>query len=341
MPRPSFYHHLHPPSIPEKQARWGYTLGLGGSAVFLFLVVGFTGILELFYYVPTPDQAALSIQQISYLVPLGGLIRNLHYWSAQLLVVISGMHLLRVLFTGAYRHPRRFNYLMGMGLFLLLLLLNFSGYALRWDQDIQWALVTGTNLIKTVPGIGEGIYRAVLGGDQLGATTLLRFYAWHVMGLVLPSLVFLVWHIFRVRRDGGIAAPPRKLRKTQARISRNALVRREVLAMLYWGAALLLLSALAPAPIAPPITEVNSLAGEVRAPWFFLWIQGLLRFGNPFWFGVLIPLLVLGFVSLIPYLFPAPVEEELGSWFPPSERPAQLAGGAVFLLIIALSILAW
>jgi len=115
----------------------------------------------------------------------------------------------------------------------------------------------------------------------------------------------------------------------------------EVLAMLYWGAGLLLLSALAPAPIAPPITEVSSLAGEVRAPWFFLWIQGLLRFGNPFWFGVVIPLLVLGFVSIVPYLFPAPSEEELGSWFPPSGRPAQLAGLIVVLLIIGLSILAW
>jgi quinol-cytochrome oxidoreductase complex cytochrome b subunit len=341
MPRPNFYHHLHPPSIPEKQARWGYTLGLGGSAVFLFLVVGLTGILELFYYVPTPEGAALSIQQISYLVPLGGLIRNLHYWSAQLLLVVSGLHLLRVLFTAAYRFPRRFNYLLGMIMFLFLLLLNFSGYALRWDQGIQWALVTGTNLIKTIPGIGDGIYRLLLGGEQLGASALLRFYAWHVMGLVLPGVFFLVWHIFRVRRDGGIAAPPRKLREDLRKIRRTELVRREVLAMLYWGAGLLLLSALAPAPIAPPITEVNSLAGEVRAPWFFLWIQGLLRFGNPFWFGVVLPLLVLGFVSLIPYLFPAPVEEELGSWFPPSGRLAQLAGLIVVLLLIGLSILAW
>ncbi len=87
--RPSFFHHLHPPTIPAPQARWRYTLGAGGMAVFLTLVVGVTGILEMFYYIPTPEQAALSVQTIAYLVPFGGLVRSLHYWSAQLLVGAS------------------------------------------------------------------------------------------------------------------------------------------------------------------------------------------------------------------------------------------------------------
>src|SRR5512136_2946119 len=105
--RPSFFHHLHPPSIPALQARFRYTLGAGGLAVFLVLILGLTGILEVFYYTPTPEQAALSIQTLSFRVPFGGLVRNLHYWSAQFLVLVSLVHLLRVVFTGAYLPPRR------------------------------------------------------------------------------------------------------------------------------------------------------------------------------------------------------------------------------------------
>ena len=107
--RPNFFHHLHPPTIPAAQSRWRYTLGAGGTGVFLLAVVGASGILEMFYYVPTPDQAALSIQTISYLVPFGGFVRNLHFWSAQFLVIVAAVHLARVIFTGAYAPPRAFN----------------------------------------------------------------------------------------------------------------------------------------------------------------------------------------------------------------------------------------
>ena len=96
--RPSFYDHLHPPTIPAPQARLRYTLGAGGLAVFLTLVVGFTGILVTFYYIPTPEQAAKSVQELTFLVPFGWLMRNLHYWSAQLLVLVAALHLLRVVF---------------------------------------------------------------------------------------------------------------------------------------------------------------------------------------------------------------------------------------------------
>ncbi len=144
--RPSFFHHLHPPTIPAAQARWRYTLAAGGIAVFLMLILGVTGILEMFYYVPNPQEAALSVQTITYHVPFGGSIRNLHYWSAQLLLIVAAVHLLRVVFTAAYSQPRRFNYLLGLGLFVLAVLLDFTGYILRWDSGICYPLVTGTNL---------------------------------------------------------------------------------------------------------------------------------------------------------------------------------------------------
>ena len=339
MPRPSFFHHLHPPTIPQKQARITYTFGLGGFAVFLSIIVGISGILEMFYYIPSPDQAALSVQTISYLVPLGSFIRNLHFWSGQLLLIITGLHFTRVIFTGAYASPRRFNYVLGSGLFILAILLNFTGYVLRWDVDIQWALITGTNLLKTIPLIGETLYWFVVGAPQPEGITLIRFYAWHTYGLVIIAIILVTWHIFRVRRDGGIAsAQSTKPNLKLERISRYELVNREVLAMLYGGVILILLAALVPAPIGPPMSETMVVAGQDQAPWFFLWIQDLLQFGDPFIFGVLIPLLALGVLTVIPYIFPKIDPLELGSWFPTTGRLAQGTTVLIILIILILTI---
>jgi len=339
--RPNFYHHLHPPTIPAAQSRWRYTLGAGGTAVFLVLVLAITGTIEMFYYVATPAEAGLSIQTISYLVPFGGVIRNMHFWSAQLLIVVSAVHLLRIVFTGAYIPPRRFNYLLGLALFVVAILLNFTGYILRWDTGIQWALVVGTNLVRTIPLIGESLYRMLVGGTEPGLATLTRFYAWHIFGLMLIGAILLVWHAFRVRRDGGIAVPPPALRENRERITRFELVRREVLAMLLTGAALILLSVFSPAPIAAPIMNVTSVVEDSRAPWFFLWVQQMLKWGDPFLWGVLVPLLVLVILVLIPYIFPKTAEAELGKWFPRSNRIAQVTLAVISLSILLLTILDW
>jgi quinol-cytochrome oxidoreductase complex cytochrome b subunit len=334
--RPSFFHHLHPPTIPARQARWSYTLGAGGAAVFLTLVVGATGILEMFYYVPTPEQAALSVQTIAFLVPFGGLVRSLHYWSAQLLLAFAGLHMLRVFFTGAYAGRRRFNHLLGMALLLGIVLLDFTGYVLRWDQGVQWALVVGTNLLATVPVIGKALLIIAAGGPELNTATLIRFYAWHVFGLTLPFVVFGIWHLFRVRRDGGIAVPPPALRTDHERITRQALVRTESLAAMLILAVLLLLSVVRPAPLAPPITDVRALTSDAGAPWFVLWVQELLRWGDPFAVGVLIPAIILAILAGLPYVARRPAPAELGTWFPRSGRGIQIA---VLLLTFAVVVL--
>jgi len=338
--RPSFFHHLHPPTIPVKQARFRYTLAAGGLAAFLVFVLFVTGLLELFYYIPTPDQAADSIQTITFLVPYGSLVRNLHYWAAQFLVVVAGIHLIRVVMTGAYSPPRRLNYLLGMGLFVSTLLLDFTGYVLRWDEGIRWALVAGTNLVKSIPLAGQQIYRMLVGGLEPGPATLIRFYGWHIFGLMIIVAGLLTWHIFRVRRDGGIALPPPRLRETLERIPRTELVRREVAAMLLASVALLLLSLFAPAPIAPPMTSAPSALAVSRAPWFFLWVQQMLKLGSPFLWGVVVPLAVLLALTLIPYVFPRTSPRELGRWFPRSGRPAQFFFILILVSILTLTVLA-
>jgi quinol-cytochrome oxidoreductase complex cytochrome b subunit len=336
--RPSFFHHLHPPNIPAPQARWRHTLSAGGTAIFLMLILGVTGILEMFYYIPNPEEAALSVQTLTYHVPFGGFIRNLHYWSAQVLLIVSAIHLLRVIFTAAYKYPRRFNYLLGLGLFVLAIMLDFTGYILRWDQGICWPLTTGTNLLKTIPLVGDFLFRVAVGGGDACKTALTRFYTWHLFGLTIPVVILGIWHAFRVRRDGGIAAPPPALRTDKNRLPRNELVRREVLMIFIVSILLILLSNFIPAPIAPAMIGKPSPAAETRAPWFFLWVQEMLKWGDPFIFGVLIPLVILTLLALIPYIFPKPADKDIGRWFPKSNWLAQVVTTVIAVFIIILTV---
>ena len=337
--RPNFFHHLHPPSIPYEQSRFRYTLGLGGLAVFLSLILLVTGLLEMYYYVPTPGQAAISVETIVTLVPFGSLIRNLHYWSAQFLVIVMTLHLLRVVLTGAYAAPRRFNYLLGLGLFVFILLLDFTGYVLRWDEGIRWALVVGANLLKTIPWIGNGLYQFAVGGSEPGSATLTRFYTWHIFGLGLGAAILITWHVFRVRRDGGIAVPPPIQRQARQRITRFELLRREVLAMMIAGVVLLFFALIVPAPIGQPISGTSMITSDSTAPWFFLWVQQLLKFGDPFLLGVLMPVLVIIGLGLLPYVLPNARSEELGRWFPRGNRVAQVLTVLVMLVIFVLTLI--
>jgi quinol-cytochrome oxidoreductase complex cytochrome b subunit len=342
--RPNFFHHLHPPTIPTFQARWRYTLGAGGMAVFLCLVLFVTGVLEMFYYIPTPEHAAVSVEVLTSLVPFGALIRNLHFWSAQALMIVVSVHLLRVVLTGAYARHRRLNYLIGLAMLVLVLLVDFTGYVLRWDEGIRWALIVGTNLLKTIPGIGDSLYQLAVCGSEPGPSSLERFYTWHIFVLTAGMIILGAWHIFRVGRDGGIAVPPPDQRKDNVRISRFDLARREVLAMLVAAVILLFISTEFPAPIERPITQVAidlaASAQDTRAPWFFLWVQQLLKLGDPFLWGVASPVLLLMFMAILPYIFPPADENEYGRWFPRTNHLAQLVMIVITLILVVLTLLA-
>jgi quinol-cytochrome oxidoreductase complex cytochrome b subunit/mono/diheme cytochrome c family protein len=339
--RGNFYHHLHPATVPEAQSKFSFTLGAGGLAVFFSLVLLITGALEMYYYLPTPSGAAESIQVLTNIIPYGNLIRNLHYWSAQLLVLTIMVHLVRIILTGAYAPPRRLNFLLGLILLVLILLLDFTGYVLRWDEGIRWALVVGTNLLKTIPGIGEGLYRFVIGGPEPDAPTLIRFYAWHIFGLTLAVTGITAWHIFRVRRDGGISAPPAVRGEKINRIPRSELLKKEVLAMIIAGVILLLLSVLVPAPIDQPLVENGAQVGDSRAPWFFLWIQETLQYGDPFFWGVVLPLGAVILLGLLPYILPNAKKEEWGRWLPSGNRLGQIIGITIIAIIFLLTLLGW
>jgi quinol-cytochrome oxidoreductase complex cytochrome b subunit len=292
----------------------------------------------MFYYIPTPEKAAISVETISIFVPFGALVRNLHYWAAQLLVIVTLIHLARIIFTGAYSSQRKFNFLLGSSLLVFVLLLDFTGYILRWDEGIRWALTAGTNLLKSIPFFGNRLYMFVVGGSELGPSSLVRFYSWHIFVLSLVFGIVMVWHLFRVRRDGGISTAPAGQRENPERISRIELLKREVLGMFIGGIILLILCTFVPAPIASPIRGSSILAADSSAPWFFLWVQQLLKLGNPFLLGVLLPLAIIVFVSAMPYIFKDVKQNELGRWFPRSGRIVQLVFTIIAVVIIALTL---
>ncbi len=328
--RPSFYDHLHPPTIPSREASFFYTFGLGGISLLLFAVLGLTGVLEMFVYVPTVEGAHESIRQITYAAPFGWLLRNMHFWAGQLMVGTVVLHMARVVFSGGYK-SRRFNWLIGMLLLFLTLLLDFTGYVLRWDQDTAWALMVGTNLVKEFPGFGTALYRFLVGGETVGGPALLRFYTWHILGLALPALALVTWHAFRVRRDGGISH-----RDRAPRVDRTQLIRTEVTAGLLTLAALFLLSAVVGAPLGAP-ADPTALVSEPKAPWFFLWVQELLRVTSPLLAGLLVPIAILLLLSLLPYVLDRS-SEGVAQWFNRSGRLAQIVFLVVLLGMIALTV---
>ena len=333
--RPSFYSHLHPPTLPAREARFRYTFGLGGISIGLFIILGITGSLELFYYIPSLEQANSSLQLINLFVPYGQFVRSLHFWSAQALVATSILHLLRVTLTGAYKPPRSFNWLLGLFLLVLVLLFDFTGYALRWDEDIAWALMVATNLLKTIPVIGAGLYGLVVGSVEIGRATIVRLYGWHVFGLTIPALFFVGWHVFRVRRDGGISrliSSP----KGSPTISRVELVQREVTGALVAGILLLIITLLFP-PHLGASANFENLPAEAVAPWFFIWVQQLLRLGSPFQMGILIPFLLLVILGLTPYTLDRN-PEGVARWFNREGRLAQLTVLAILVLVLGFTL---
>jgi cytochrome b6 len=199
--------HLHPVRIPRQTLQITYTFCLGGISFFLFLMLTLTGVLLMFYYIPSVTTAYQNVKDLETTVAFGMLLRNLHRWTAHGMVITVFLHMMRVFYTGAYKPPREFNWIIGVVLLVLTFLLSFTGYLLPWDQLAIWAVTVGTNMVGATPVLGSQIHFLLIGGFDVGQNGLLRFYVLHVIGLPLLAAIFMAVHFWRIRKDGGLTSP--------------------------------------------------------------------------------------------------------------------------------------
>ena len=199
--------HLHPTRIHRTHVKITHTFCLGGLSFFLFLGLTVTGVLLMFYYVPSVERAYEDMLALETDVRFGLLMRNLHRWMAHGMVLTVLLHMMRVFYTGAYKPPREFNWVVGVVLLVLTLLLSFTGYLLPWDELAFWAITVGTDMVGSAPIFGEPNRFVLIGGYDVGANALIRFYTLHVIGLPLLAAIFMAVHFWRIRRDGGLARP--------------------------------------------------------------------------------------------------------------------------------------
>ena len=343
----NFFLHVYPVKIPARVLRIRYSFRLGYIAAVLFGILTITGVYLMFVYTPSPTVAYGDMQHLKTGVGFGQLVRNVHRWSAHLMVLVVFLHLVRVFYAGAYKKPREFNWVIGVVLLVSTLAFSFTGYLLPWDQLSYWAVTVGTNLVHYVPAFGSTFQDLLIGGDQIGPSTLLRFYALHVA--VLPGVltIMLGVHIWRVRKDGfaverasagafaeeatnrplpgapaGFYGGRTRLLGVVDRESVTAedrpvddtvftwphLVARHVVVGLGVAAVVLGLGVAFAAPLRG-LANPNVTPEPSKAPWYFAGLQELLSHFDPLVAGILVPTGAVLLLVLLPYLDRNPATE--------------------------------
>jgi quinol-cytochrome oxidoreductase complex cytochrome b subunit len=307
--------HWFPAKVSRESLSYSYSLWLGTVSVVLFLLLSLTGMILMFLYVPSVERAYQSIKDLEYVVSFGSFLRAVHRIAAHLMVAVAFLHMVRVFITAAYRNGpaagqnRPLNWIVGVVLLLATFLLSFTGYLLPWDQLAYWAITVGTNIASAAPVVGDKIRFLLLGGNQIEQNTLIRFYVLHCFFLPVLVLFLFSWHMWRVRKDGGLACvdqlslkqksektAPVKVKTysllglTRGRTvqvetalvdydqhtvpSSPNLTRRLLAVTLVTLLVVSILAVLVPTPLeeaANPKVTPN----PAKAPWYFLWLQEL------------------------------------------------------------------
>ncbi len=320
--------HWFPNKITKGSLSWNYSFYLGTISFVLFIILTVTGMILMFLYVPSVERAYSSVKDIEFVVAFGWLLRSVHRISAHLMVTVVFLHMVRVFLTGAYKNGRSVgsnrpvNWIVGIVLLLSTLLLSFTGYLLPWDQLAYWAITVGTNIASSAPLVGEQIRFFLLGGNTIDQNALIRFYVLHVF--FLPALVLFLfsYHMWRIRKDGGLAiadneslnqkpeniAPVKSktysllgitsgtsvhVQTTMVNEEENSvssapnLIRRIWLVTLATTVITILLSIIFTAPLEAPANP-SVTPNPAKAPWYFLWLQEI----------VTVTTLKLGFITI-------------------------------------------
>ncbi len=199
--------HLFSTKARKRVMSFSATWYLGALTFGTFLILVVTGVLLMLYYHPSVPQAYADMKDLQFVVSSGVFLRNLHRWSAHAMVFLVFAHMFKVFYRGAYRPPREFNWVIGVILLLITLLLSYTGYLLPWDQLAYWAVTVGSNIASAVPLMGHKVRYLLLGGNQVNANALLRFYVLHCVILPIAAVVLIGVHFWRIRKDGGLYVP--------------------------------------------------------------------------------------------------------------------------------------
>lgn len=305
--------HWFPNKVTKGSLSWSYSFWLGTISFMLFMILVLTGVVLMFLYVPSVERAYQSVKDIEFIVSFGWLMRSMHRIAAHLMVAVVFLHMVRVFLTGAYKNGsavganRPLNWIVGIVLLILTLLLSFTGYLLPWDQLAYWAITVGTNIASAAPLVGESIRFILLGGSEINQSALIRFYVLHVFFLPVAVLLLFSYHMWRVRKDGGLAivdheALKQKAQKTPPVKSKTYsllgmtngttvhventmvddekdsvpstpnLTRRIWLVTLWTFVVVTLFSILFRAPLEAPANPAVT-PNPAKAPWYFLWLQ--------------------------------------------------------------------
>ena len=364
----NFFLHIHPVKVHKNSLRPTYTFGLGLISFFLFVILIVSGILLMFYYVPSTTQAYDRMLDLRGSVAFGTLLRNMHRWSAHGMVAIVFLHLCRVFLTGSYKKPREFNWVVGVILFLLTLFMSFTGYLLPWDQLAFWAITVGTAIAGYAPIVGKDIQFLLMGGTSVGQEALLRFYVLHVA--VLPAILTLMIaiHFWRIRKDGGLSRPedadptvsleaipaakasvlePKKTYGLQGLVrgpltkvgqipdntvfSWPNLFLAELFTFVVTLSAILILSLLFNAPLEEPVNALHP-PNPAKAPWYFLGLQEMVSY-SAFWGGIGVPTIFVLLLLGTPYLDRGP--KGVGKWF----SRDRLLANTIFITFVVANII--
>jgi len=200
----SVFFHLASVKARKRALEFSVTWYLGTLSFGTFLILVITGVLLMLYYHPSVPQAYADMKDLQFVVSAGVFLRNLHRWSAHTMVFLVFAHMFKVFYRGAYRGPREFNWVIGVVLLIITLLLSYTGYLLPWDQLAYWAITVGSNIMSAVPLLGQKMRFLMLGGNTVNANALLRFYVLHCVILPLAAILFIAIHFWRIRKDGGL-----------------------------------------------------------------------------------------------------------------------------------------
>lgn len=324
----SFWLHIKPSYYHESVTRFTHTFRLGLLSTYLFVIEIITGLLLMIWYAPTPERAYSDMVRLLSNVPMGQLMRDVHRLAAEAMVIVVVLHMFRTYLTGSYKKPRQFTWLTGVVLLAATLFLSFSGYLLPWDQLAFWAVTIGTSMAEaspTPPGagpigelligqsdwVGTAVNLLLRGSPDIGASGLLRFYLLHVFFLPLLVIVFFFVHYYKVVHFG-ISLPAKEEEVGQDSANRVPADRRRYYLMdiaideiVFLSVVTFILMAMCAFFYDAKLENIaNPLKTPLHttAPWYFFWLQGLLKVGDKVLWGLFIPAVFVGLITLVPYL---------------------------------------